>query len=216
MFRNIIFRLGLRYISRRFFQSLLFIIGVALGVAVVIAIDLANGSASRAFSLSTESISGRSTHQIVGSVDGISSDIYTDIRLDLGIRLSAPVVNDLVRAVDVPQPLRLLGIDPFSEPPFRNYLSTIEVIGEDDIDVFEVNEAFASQASYSVKKLGIPKEKLNPRGGAIALGHPLGCTGGKLSVQLINEMRRRKQKYGMVTMCVGTGQGAAGVIELLK
>ncbi len=145
MFRNIIFRLGLRYISRRFFQSLLFIIGVALGVAVVIAIDLANGSASRAFSLSTESISGRSTHQIVGSVDGISSDIYTDIRLDLGIRLSAPVVNDLVRAVDVPQPLRLLGIDPFSEPPFRNYLSTIEVIGEDDIDVFEALNRFIAE-----------------------------------------------------------------------
>ena len=67
-----------------------------------------------------------------------------------------------------------------------------------------------------LRETGLNPEIVNVNGGAIALGHPLGCTGGKLSVQLINEMRRRKQKYGMVTMCVGTGQGAAGVIELLK
>ncbi len=147
MFRTVILRLGLRYISRRLFQSLLFIIGVALGVAVVIAIDLANGSASRAFSLSTESITGRATHQIIGSSDGISTELYTDIRLDLGIRLSAPIVSELVRAVDVPQPLRLLGIDPFAEPPFRNYLSTIEVIGEDDISSFEALNRFIAEPS---------------------------------------------------------------------
>ena len=147
MFRAVILRLGLRYISRRLFQSLLFIIGVALGVAVVIAIDLANGSASRAFSLSTESITGRATHQIIGSSDGISTELYTDIRLDLGIRLSAPIVSELVRAVDVPQPLRLLGIDPFAEPPFRNYLSTIEVIGEDDISSFEALNRFIAEPS---------------------------------------------------------------------
>jgi len=145
MFRTIILRLGLRYISRRLFQSLLFIIGVALGVAVVIAIDLANGSASRAFSLSTESVTGRSTHQIIGSSDGIPTEIYTDIRLNVGIRLSAPVISETVRAVDVPQPLRLLGVDPFAEPPFRNYLSTIEVIGEDDIDAFEALNRFIAE-----------------------------------------------------------------------
>lgn len=145
MFRTVILRLGLRYISRRLFQSLLFIIGVALGVAVVIAIDLANGSASRAFSLSTESITGRATHQIIGSSDGISTDLYTDIRLNLGLRLSAPIVSELIRAVDVPQPLRLLGVDPFAEPPFRNYLSTIEVIGEDEISAFEALNRFIAE-----------------------------------------------------------------------
>ena len=87
---------------------------------------------------------------------------------------------------------------------------------EDQIDLVEANEAFAAQAISVNKELGFNTEKVNVNGGAIALGHPLGCTGGKLSVQLINEMRRRKSKYGMVTMCVGTGQGAAGVIELLK
>lgn len=145
MFQSVILRLGLRYISRRLFQSILFIVGVALGVAIVIAIDLANGSATRAFSLSTESVTGRATHQIVGSADGISSDIYTAIRLDAGIRNSAPIISDLVRAVDVPQPLRLLGVDPFAEPPFRNYLSTIEVIGEDDNSVFEALNRFISE-----------------------------------------------------------------------
>lgn len=85
-----------------------------------------------------------------------------------------------------------------------------------DIDQIELNEAFAAQALAVVKELGIDPEKLNPNGGAIALGHALGSTGARLSVQLINEMRRRKQKYGMVTACVGGGQGVAGVIEFLK
>jgi acetyl-CoA acyltransferase len=85
-----------------------------------------------------------------------------------------------------------------------------------DLGLVELNEAFASQSLAVLRETGLNPEIVNVNGGAIALGHPLGCTGGKLSVQLINEMRRRKQKYGMVTMCVGTGQGAAGVIELLK
>lgn len=85
-----------------------------------------------------------------------------------------------------------------------------------DIGLFELNEAFASQSLAVVRELGIDPELVNVNGGAIALGHPLGCTGAKLSVQLFNEMRRRKQKYGVVTMCVGTGQGAASVFELLN
>lgn len=85
-----------------------------------------------------------------------------------------------------------------------------------DIGLFELNEAFASQSLAVVRELGIDPEIVNVNGGAIALGHPLGCTGAKLSVQLFNEMRRRKQKYGVVTMCVGTGQGAASVFELLN
>jgi acetyl-CoA acyltransferase len=85
-----------------------------------------------------------------------------------------------------------------------------------DIDLFELNEAFASQSLAVIRETGINPDIVNVNGGAIALGHPLGCTGAKLSVQIINELRRRNQKYGVVTMCVGTGQGAAGVIELLK
>ncbi|XP_070778807.1 3-ketoacyl-CoA thiolase, peroxisomal isoform X2 [Enoplosus armatus] len=83
-----------------------------------------------------------------------------------------------------------------------------------DIDVFEINEAFASQAVYCVEKLGIPLEKVNPNGGAIALGHPLGCTGARQVVTLLNELRRRgRRAYGVVSMCIGTGMGAAAVFE---
>lgn len=82
-----------------------------------------------------------------------------------------------------------------------------------DIGLVELNEAFASQSSYVVGKLGIPEERLNINGGAIALGHPLGCTGAKLTTTILYELRRRKEQYGLVTMCVGGGMGAAGIIE---
>ncbi|SFJ40800.1 acetyl-CoA C-acyltransferase [Myroides guanonis] len=84
-----------------------------------------------------------------------------------------------------------------------------------DIELIELNEAFASQSLAVMRELDINPEIVNVNGGAIALGHPLGCTGAKLSVQLFDEMKRRGNKYGMVTMCVGTGQGAAGIYELL-
>jgi acetyl-CoA acyltransferase len=87
---------------------------------------------------------------------------------------------------------------------------------QSDIDLIELNEAFASQSLAIIETLGLDASLVNVNGGAIALGHPLGCTGAKLTVQLLNEMRRRKNKYGMVTMCVGTGQGAAGIFELLN
>jgi len=86
----------------------------------------------------------------------------------------------------------------------------------DDIDLIELNEAFAAQSLAVIRELGIDAEKVNVNGGAIALGHPLGCTGSKLTVQLINEMRRRDSKYGMVTMCIGGGMGAAGIFENLQ
>jgi len=82
-----------------------------------------------------------------------------------------------------------------------------------DIDVLEVNEAFAAQAVYVQRELGIPDEKLNPVGGAIALGHPLGCTGAKLTATILRELERRNAKRGIVTMCIGGGMGAAGLIE---
>jgi acetyl-CoA acyltransferase len=85
----------------------------------------------------------------------------------------------------------------------------------DQIDLFEINEAFASQCVYVQRELQIPDEKLNVNGGAIALGHPLGCTGAKLSSQLIYELGRRKKKWGIVSMCIGGGQGAAGLFEMI-
>jgi acetyl-CoA acyltransferase len=84
-----------------------------------------------------------------------------------------------------------------------------------DISLIELNEAFAVQALAVMQEAGLNPDIVNVNGGAIALGHPLGCTGAKLSIQIINELRRRNQKYGMVTACVGGGQGIAGIIERL-
>jgi acetyl-CoA acyltransferase len=108
---------------------------------------------------------------------------------------------------------RIMGIGPVAAVPKALEKAGLKL---SDIGLFELNEAFASQSLAVVRELGIDPELVNVNGGAIALGHPLGCTGAKLSVQLFNEMRRRKQKYGVVTMCVGTGQGAASVFELLN
>jgi acetyl-CoA acyltransferase len=85
-----------------------------------------------------------------------------------------------------------------------------------DIDLIELNEAFGAQALAVMQEAGLNPDIVNVNGGALALGHPLGCTGAKLSVQLFNEMRRRGSRYGMVTACVGGGQGIAGVYELLN
>lgn len=108
---------------------------------------------------------------------------------------------------------RIMGVGPIYAVPGALKRAGLSL---NDIDLFELNEAFASQSVAVVRELGINPDIVNVNGGAIALGHPLGCTGAKLSVQLFNEMRRRKSKYGVVTMCVGTGQGAAGVFELLN
>ena len=86
-------------------------------------------------------------------------------------------------------------------------------ISLDDVEVFEINEAFASQAVYCVRALGIDPARVNVNGGAIALGHPLGCTGAKLTATLLHEMRRRGSRYGVVSMCIGGGMGAAAVFE---
>ena len=126
-----ILRLCLRYVSRRLFQSAMCALGVALGVGVVIAIDIANESASRAFTLSSESLVGRATHQIVGGPNGFDSTFYATLRLELGVKRSAPVVSEYARIAGSQRALRLLGIDPIAEPPFRSYLA-----GEDEaVDV---------------------------------------------------------------------------------
>ena len=108
---------------------------------------------------------------------------------------------------------RIMGIGPVAAIP-----KALKIAGKklDDIDLIELNEAFAAQALGVVKELGIDRSKLNVNGGAIAVGHPLGSSGARLSVQLFNELRRQNKKYGMVTACVGGGQGVAGVYELLN
>jgi acetyl-CoA acyltransferase len=108
---------------------------------------------------------------------------------------------------------RIMGVGPIYAIPQALKKANLKL---KDIDVIELNEAFASQSLAVIRELEIDPSVVNPNGGAIALGHPLGCTGGKLSVQVFNELRRRNGKYGMVTMCVGTGQGAAGIFEFLK
>jgi len=107
-------------------------------------------------------------------------------------------------------PPEIMGIGPV--PAIRKLLKQTGLRIE-DIDLFEINEAFAAQAAYCQRELNIPDEKINVNGGAIALGHPLGATGAKLTVQLIYEMKRRKVKYGIVSMCIGGGMGAAGLYE---
>ena len=109
-------------------------------------------------------------------------------------------------------PPRIMGIGPLYAIPKVLQASGMK---QQDIDLFELNEAFASQSLAVIKGLNLNPDFINVNGGAIALGHPLGCSGAKLSVQLFNELKKRDKKYGMVTMCVGTGQGAAGIFEML-
>ncbi len=108
---------------------------------------------------------------------------------------------------------RHMGIGPVDAIPLALKQAQMSL---NDIELIELNEAFACQSIAVIREAHLNPEIVNVNGGAIALGHPLGCTGAKLTVQLLNEMRRRNQKYGMVTMCVGTGQGAAGIFELLN
>lgn len=107
---------------------------------------------------------------------------------------------------------RIMGIGPLKAIPKALKQAGMQ---QGQIDLIELNEAFASQSLAVIRELGLNPDIVNVNGGAIALGHPLGCTGAKLSVQLFDEMKKRGNKYGMVTMCVGTGQGAAGIFELL-
>jgi len=109
-------------------------------------------------------------------------------------------------------PPEIMGIGPVVAIPKALKMAGLELT---DIGLFELNEAFASQSIQVIRELGIDEEKVNVNGGAIALGHPLGCTGAKLTLTLLHEMKRRNQQFGVVTMCIGGGMGAAGVFELL-
>ncbi|GGD36156.1 thiolase family protein [Flavobacterium orientale] len=127
---------------------------------------------------------------------------------ELGIKPIARLVNFASAGVEP----RIMGIGPVKAIPKALKQAGLTL---NDIDLIELNEAFASQSLAVVRELGLNPDIVNVNGGAIALGHPLGCTGAKLSVQLFDEMRLRGSKYGIVSMCVGTGQGSAGVFELL-
>jgi len=127
---------------------------------------------------------------------------------ELGVTPIARLVNFASAGVEP----RIMGIGPVKAIPKALKQAGLNL---NDIDLIELNEAFASQSLAVIRELGLNPDIVNVNGGAIALGHPLGCTGAKLSVQLFEEMRLRKRKYGMVSMCVGTGQGCAGIYELI-
>ncbi len=127
---------------------------------------------------------------------------------ELGVTPIARLVNYASAGVEP----RIMGIGPVKAIPKALKQAGLTL---NDIDLIELNEAFASQSLAVVRELGLNPDIVNVNGGAIALGHPLGCTGAKLSVQLFDEMKRRGSKYGIVSMCVGTGQGSAGIYEIL-
>jgi acetyl-CoA acyltransferase len=128
---------------------------------------------------------------------------------EVGLKPLARFVSFAVGGV----PPELMGIGPIVAIPKALKLAGLTL---DDIDLIELNEAFAAQALAVIRTLEIDESRVNVNGGAIALGHPLGCTGSKLTTQLIYEMGRRKSKYGMVTMCIGGGMGAAAIFENLQ
>ena len=128
---------------------------------------------------------------------------------ELGLKPLVRFVSFAVGGV----PPELMGIGPIAAVPKALEKAGLEL---EDIDVIELNEAFAAQSLAVIRELGMDEEKVNVNGGAIALGHPLGCTGAKLTTQIISEMKRRNARYGMVTMCIGGGMGAAGIFENLQ
>lgn len=128
---------------------------------------------------------------------------------ELGLKPLARLVSYAVGGV----PPEVMGIGPVVAVPKALKQASMTL---NDIQLIELNEAFASQAYYVIQDLGMDEKKVNVNGGAIALGHPLGCTGAKLTVSILNEARRRKARYGMVTMCIGGGMGAAGVFEFFS
>lgn len=140
--------------------------------------------------------------------DGAAAVLLTrrDIAKKLGLKIQGRILGFAVAGC----PPEIMGIGPAVAIPPALKKAGLTI---NDIDVFEINEAFAAQAAMSVNTLKVPKEKLNPRGGAIALGHPLGCTGARQVTTLFSELERTNKKYGVISMCIGTGMGAAGVFE---
>ncbi|KAG1462811.1 hypothetical protein G6F56_005435 [Rhizopus delemar] len=121
-----------------------------------------------------------------------------------------PIVGKYITSAVVGVPPKIMGVGPAYAIPVAVERAGLRL---EDVDVYEINEAFASQAVYSVEKLGIPIEKVNPKGGAIAFGHPLGCTGARQIATLLPELKRQNKKVGVTSMCIGSGMGMAAVFE---
>jgi acetyl-CoA acyltransferase len=140
--------------------------------------------------------------------DGAAAAVLLSVRkaAELGVKPLGRMRGFALAGVDPD----IMGIGPV--PAIRKLLAQTG-LSIADIDLFEINEAFASQAVYCARELGVPDDKLNVNGGAIALGHPLGCTGAKLTATLLHELRRRGARLGIVSMCIGGGMGAAGLFE---
>ncbi|KAF1798739.1 Thiolase, N-terminal domain-containing protein [Mucor lusitanicus] len=125
-------------------------------------------------------------------------------------KLNLPILGKYITSAVVGVPPRIMGVGPAYAIPVALQRAGLTV---DQVDIFEINEAFASQAVYSVEKLGIPAEKVNPKGGAIAFGHPLGCTGARQIATLLPELKRQGKKIGVTSMCIGSGMGMSAVFE---
>jgi acetyl-CoA acyltransferase len=140
--------------------------------------------------------------------DGAAATVVVslDRAKDLGLRPLGRLLAYAVAGV----PPEIMGIGPVEAIPRALRLAGLRL---QDIDLIELNEAFACQALAVIEAAGLDPAKVNVNGGAVALGHPLGCTGAKLTAQILSEMHRRQARYGLVTMCVGGGMGAAGIIE---
>ncbi|MBP3039394.1 acetyl-CoA C-acetyltransferase [Bacillaceae bacterium Marseille-Q3522] len=159
-----------------------------------------------AFSVTGSVTAGNSSQMSDGAAAVMLMD--KEKAASLGLRAMAKFVSFAVGGV----PPEIMGIGPVIAIPKALKLAGLEI---EDIGLFELNEAFASQSLQIIRELKLDEEKVNVNGGAIALGHPLGCTGAKLTLTLLHEMKRRKTQFGVVTMCIGGGMGAAGVFELL-
>lgn len=131
-------------------------------------------------------------------------------RRSVAEKLGLPILARFVHYAVKGCPPEIMGIGPAVAIPELLQKTGMKV---SDIDIWEINEAFASQATYSIEKLNIPKDRVNPKGGAIALGHPLGCTGSRQIATLLPELLRQNKRYGVTSMCIGTGMGAASLIE---
>lgn len=161
----------------------------------------------------------RPVFHVKGSVTAGNSSQTSD-----GVAMTIVMSAEKAKAIGATPLARFVGFAVAGVAPELMGIGPVEAIpkvlaqcglNQDDIDLFELNEAFAAQSLAVVKRLGIDPTKVNVNGGAIALGHPLGCTGAKLTATVIHELRRRKGRYGMVTMCIGGGMGAAGIFEAI-
>jgi len=215
---SLLLRTSLRYLLKHPWQIGLCVLGVALGVAVVVAIDLANASARRAFSLSTETVTGRATHQIVGGPAGLDEALYRQARVELGLRAAAPVVEGYVQAPALDdRTLQLLGVDPLAEPPFRSYLAGIqrEVGGRRDIPLdltaLLVEPATVLLAEQTAEQAGVGLgDSLELRIGAnVATVRVVGL------LQPADDLSRRALE-GLVICDIATAQELLGMLGKLS